>query len=360
MVAGDFLLFWVFPGFSSYFSLSFLMPISGPASYLPTMTLFLEHWEDVNGELGPSAPLLVGQPNPAGGSPMMKSRADLLALKDALVLARDAVTAETVGLALKRELVRDDMGVLLGRFNQFASVVRSRYAGKAHARSLPNAPSVGDGADVFAKAIKKAETLWLAINGTLGSSPLLLGAGSAGDPFYTVGNFTAALAVLRGKVEAAVGSEQSLRTLIEKRNDLQEVIAPLLRDYRQAVPGRFGGEHALVASLPRYSPPAGNKPAKAVVTSAMWDGAEGRAEVEFTPSTSGDVARHELRVCAGAEYDEDLEVIAGSLAVGEPPVFHTVSLLEAPGSVISVRVVAITGDDRESESNVMTIQRPPE
>jgi hypothetical protein len=140
------------------------MPITGPASYVPTTLLFLDHWEDANAELGVTNPLLVGQANPAGGSPIMKSRADLVTLKDALVAARDLVTAETVGLSLKREQTRDDMAALLARFNQFASAVRSRYAGKAFERSLPNAPSVGDAADVFAKAIKKAETLWIAIN----------------------------------------------------------------------------------------------------------------------------------------------------------------------------------------------------
>jgi hypothetical protein len=335
------------------------MPITGPASYVPTTLLFLDHWEDANAELGVTNPLLVGQANPAGGAPIMKARADLVTLKDALVAARDLVTAETVGLSLKREQTRDDMAALLARFNQFASAVRSRYAGKAFERSLPNAPSVGDAADVFAKAIKKAETLWIAINATLGSSPLQLGAGTVADAFYPVGNFTAALTALRAKVEAATASEQTLKTLIERRNDLQELIAPLLRDYRQAVPGRFSADHALVQSLPRYSPPDGHKPAKPVLTSAMWDAAETRAEIAFTPSTSTDVVRHELRICAGPEYDEDVEVIAGTLAVGQPPVFTTTSLLEVPGAIITVRVVAITGDDRENDSNVMTVQRPP-
>lgn len=159
-------------------------------------------------------------------------------------------------------------------------------------------------------------------------------------------------------MEAATASEQTLKTLIERRNDLQDLTGPLLRDYRQAVQGRFGAAHALVESLPRYSPPAGNKPEKPVLTSAMWDAGQSRAEVAFTPSASGDVVRHELRICAGPEYDEDVEVVAGSLAAGEPPLFTTTSLLDSPGAVISVKVVAITGDDRESDSAVMSIQRP--
>ena len=44
---------------------------------------------------------------------------------------------------------------------------------------------------------------------------------------------------------------------------------------------------------------------------------------------------------------------------GEPPVFHTTTLLESPGAVISVRVFAVTADGRENDSQTMSIQRPP-
>jgi len=335
------------------------MPITGPASYLPTMVLFLDHWADVNAALGAPNPLKVGQPNPAGGPPVLKTFADLEELKDELTTARDEVTTATVDLSVDRNLVRDAMAPLLARFNQFAAAVRSRYEGKAYERSLPYAPSVGDAPDTFARTIKKAETLWIKINVTLGATPLQLGAGTVADPFYPVASFSADLATLRSLIETATAGEQTLKTLIETRNDLQEEIAPLLRDYRQAVVSRFGAEHALVASLPRYSPPPGNKPDKPELTSALWNAAESHAEIAFTPSTSSDVVRHELRICAGPEYDEDLEVIAGSLAAGEPPLFTTASLLGAPGAVITARVVAITGDDRENESTAMSVQRPP-
>lgn len=50
------------------------------------------------------------------------------------------------------------------------------------------------------------------------------------------------------------------------------------------------------------------------------------------------------------EYEADLEVLAGALAAGEPPVFVTTTHFDVPGAVVSARVYAITGDDRENDS----------
>ena len=344
--------------FLAYNILLILMPISGPASFLPTMELFLSHWTEVDVVVGALTPLKVGQANPNGGAPVLKVRADLVTLKTDLTAARSAVTSESVNLAVKRGMVRDHMEAVLARYNQFASAVRGRYAGRAFERALPGAPSVGDSPETFLKAVEKAEALWGMITTALGATPLTLGAGTAGDPHYAVAQFTAELAVLRTAAQDIHKSEQKLTTLIEVRNDLQQVIAPLLRDYRQAVAGRFPEGHALVESLPRYSPEPGNKPAKAVLTSAMWNEAAAVADVAFTPSTSTDVVRHELRICAGPVFDEDLETIDAVLAVGQPPEFHTGSLLGTPGAIISLKIYAVTADGRESDSQALSVQRP--
>lgn len=337
---------------------STLMPISSPSSFLPTIELFLSHWADVDVVVGALTPLKVGQANPNGGAPVLKVRGDLVTLKSDLTAARAAVTGESVNLAVKRGTVRDLMEAVLGRYNQFASAVRSRYAEKAYARALPGAPSVGDSPETFLKAVEKAEALWAVINAALGPLPLTLGAGTPGDPVYAVGQFTTDLAALRTVAQDIHKSEQKLTTLIELRNDIQQVIAPLLRDYRQAVAGRFPEGHALVESLPRYSPEPGNKPDKAKLNSAMWNEATSVADVTFTPSTSADVVRHEMRICAGPVYDEDLETIDAVLAAGQPPVFHTGSLLASPGAVISIKIYAVTADGRENDSQALSVQRP--
>lgn len=337
-----------------------VMPISGPASYLPCMDEFLEHWASVNAALPAGMPLGVGQPNPAGGPPITKLRGDLDGLKTQLTAGRGVVTGAAVALSIKRGEVRDVMAVALGRFTQFSALVRSRYAGKAYERSLPPTPSVGDAPETFLKSIEKAEALWLAINTTLGSSPLLLGQGSVDDPFYTAAMFTADAGKVRTAASDVTKAEGKLKTVLELRNDIQDVIKPILRDYRQAVVARFPAEHAMLESLPRFSPLPGNNPAKPQVTQAAWDAAENRAEVSFTPSTDSEVVRHELRLVPGAEYDDDLEVIAATLAVGQTPFFATTVLFDTPGALVSARVYAITADGRESFSAAVLVQRPPE
>ena len=94
------------------------------------------------------------------------------------------------------------------------------------------------------------------------------------------------------------------------------------------------------------------------MNSAQWNGTENRAEVNFTPSTDPDVVRHELRLVPGAEYDEELEVIAATLVTGQPSLFTTTVLFDAPGAVVAARVYAITADGRESASAVVLVQRP--
>ncbi len=250
------------------------------------------------------------------------------------------------------------MTALLSRFNQYNAAIRSRYTGKAYERSLPNVPSMGDSPGTFAAAAQKAEAHWLMVNASLSSIPLLLGAGTAGDPAYSQAQFTTDLAALRSATAIAQASEQKLRMFIEKRNDVQDDIAPLLRDYRQAVASRFPGPHAFLDSLPRFSPVPGNKPDAPEITSSGWNAATSQADITFTPSTSTDVETHELRICPGPDYDADLETLDATLAVGQPPVFHSSSLLATPGAVVSYKVYAITNDERENDSEPATVQRP--
>lgn len=336
------------------------MPITGPASYLPTIDLFLEHWLTADAALPALLGVKVGQPTSvAGAVPVLVDRAGMVTLRASLQTARNNVTNTVQTLSIKREELKDKKAALLARFNQFTAAVRSRYTGKAYERSLPGAPSVGAGMDVFTEPLQRADALWLAINATLGATPLQVDQGVPGGVvFYTEANFAADLLALRTAATAEQTEEQKLKIFLEKRNDLQDEIRPLLRDYRKAVEGRFSATHALVDSLPRFSPVGSTKPSAPTITSAAWNAATGQADVAFTPSSSTDVVRHELRVVPGTEYDPDLETVDAMLAVGEPPVFHSSSLLGNPGDVVSYRVYAINADDQEADSGTAMVQRP--
>ena len=335
------------------------MPITGPASYLPTVDLFLAHWAEVDAALPVGLELKVGQPSAvAGAVPVLVGRAGMVTLRASLLAARINVTNTVQTLSIKREDLKDKKAALLARFNQFTAAVRSRYTGKAYERSLPLAPSVGDGMDVFTTPMQRADALWVNINSTLGATPLQIDQGVIPAIFYTEANFAAELTALRTASAAEQTEEQKLKMFLEKRNDLQDEIRPLLRDYRKAVEGRFSATHALVDSLPRFSPVGSTKPSAPSITSAAWNAATNVADVTFTPSSSTDVVRHELRVVPGTEYDPDLETVDAMLAVGQPPVFHSSSLLGNPGDVVSYRVYAINGDDQEADSGTAMVQRP--
>lgn len=224
------------------------------------MELFLTHWAAVEALVGV---LPVGPLPPAEGGPVLQERADLEQLQTDLRAARAAVTEESVVLSVRRGTVRDQMAAVLGRFNQFAAGVRGRYAGRAFARALPGAPCVGDAPGTFLKAAEKAEVVWSAINATPGALPLTVGPGTPADPAYGLAAFALDLAALRTAATDIHKSEQRLKTLIEMRNDVQDIVKALLRGYRRAVAGRLGEDHALVASLPRYSPRPGKRPAGA-------------------------------------------------------------------------------------------------
>jgi hypothetical protein len=196
---------------------------------------------------------------------------------------------------------------------------------------------------------------------SLGSTPLLLGAGTAGDPFYALATFTTDLTAIRTAAAIAHASEQKLKTLIEKRNDVQDDIAPLLRDYRQAVASRFPGPHAFLESLPRYSPRPATNPTP--------------RKSPPPPGTHSPPTRHHLHPQHLPRRRKPRTPHLPRPRLRRRPrnrrchpsrrpapvfhtVFHTASLLGTPGAIVSYKVYAITNDEREYDSEPATVQRP--
>ena len=76
------------------------MPITGPASYLPTILEFLDHWEDVNTELGGAGPLILRKETL--GTAANVNRAALDALYTTLVAQHATVQGALVAVDLQR------------------------------------------------------------------------------------------------------------------------------------------------------------------------------------------------------------------------------------------------------------------
>ena len=113
------------------------------------------------------------------------------------------------------------------------------------------------------------------------------------------------------------------------RNGLQDQIRPYLVDYRESMPTKLAPGHPLQNSLPRYSPLPGSTPDGAELTGS-WNAAAALGFLDFTPSTSASVVRHELRYVAGPDYDADDENIVASVNVGQPSHFESLAGLGTP------------------------------
>ena len=97
----------------------------------------------------------------------------------------------------------------------------------------------------------------------------------------------------------------------QERNDLQEQIHPVLRDYRKALPTFFPEGHAIVESLPRLSPLPGSTP-DAITASGVWDATEMKARITWTASGNVNLQEYQVRFVPGPVYitdDESLLVL---------------------------------------------------
>jgi len=218
------------------------MPISGPASYLATTDEFLGHWEAADTTLG------------AGNELKLKDgsgRAVLVTKKDSLVAKRATVQVRLN----QQEVARGDIEIrkagLLERINQFNDKVRFLLGGTKWERALAQVPTQGDGQGNFTVPLDDAAALWLMINDDPAIADIvLMGA-------FTQAMFVADVAALNAAYTTYTTAGAKVTVAIEDRNDVQDVIYEMLKQYRQAVPTYFAKGDAILDSLPTLTPPPG-------------------------------------------------------------------------------------------------------
>lgn len=320
------------------------MPISGPASYLSTTDQFLGHWESADLTLGVGNELKLKD-----GS----GRAVLVTKKDALVAKRAAVQAKLN----QQEVARGDIDVrqaaLLVRINQFNDKVRFLFGGTKWERALANVPTLGDGQGKFTEPLDDAAALWLMINDDPAIPDIvLLGA-------YTQAMFVAEVAAINAGYTTYTTAGKKVDVAIEERNDVQDEIYEMLKQYRQAVPTYFAKGNAILDSLPDLTPPPGSTP-QAVTANSSWDAALAKAKLTNTVSNDPNLLEYEWRYCLGPTYSTDLEAIVpgGSIPAGGVLEFFTDIGLTTPGAVVTFRVYVKTTTGNEKGSNTVTVVRP--
>lgn len=327
------------------------MPITGPTSYPPVVASFINHWTDANALLG-SSPVTLNKD--AIGAATDADITTLQALSGQLDFVRDTVATVALDLSILRaegEAMKVD---LHAKLNDFNSAVRADHPNSAYARVLPAVPSINEGRGRFLRPLRDAVKLWAKVNTyrtANGSGALVLKGG------VNTGSFNSSAESLELKYDAVEESEQQLSLEIQNRNDVQELIYPILRAYRAKLPTAFAAGSAIVTTLPALSPSPGSTPA-APGLSGGYNAAMQRGDFAGVASTSSSVVKHQLRICLSADYDTELEQVEATITGAQPLTYTVTTGLGTPGSVISARLYAMTDDGHEAGSDAVVVSRP--
>ena len=316
------------------------MPISGPTSYLSTSDEFVSHWGLANTALGAGNEIVL-----IGGTTL----AMLVNKRDALVAKRTALASKLNLAELARGDVEDRKTTLLAWANKFNDRVRALYSGTKWERALADLPSIGDGEGPFGDAMDDIATLWELLNLDATLPDLILVGG------VTQAQFATERTALRSAYAAWKGAVKVANFTLEERNDIQDVLYDIFKEYRKAVPGYFEKGAATLDSLPDLTPPPGSTPAP-VQLSGGWNEQLAAVVLTVTQPTEPNVTI-QIRVCDGPTYDADTENVAATLPAGTLTVTNNFNMVN-PGDTKSFRAYTVTATGNEKGSNTITIIRP--
>lgn len=317
------------------------MAISGPASYVPTTEAFVSHWGLADAALGAGNEIVL-----AGGVNL----AGLSTKKTALVNKRTLLQTKLTELEVARGDIEIRKGALLQLFAKFTDRVRSLYPGSKYERALPTQPGLNDSLGLFTDPMDSAASLWKLIN----DDPALADIVILGT---TQAQFVTLIADLKTAFTTRTNAATVADVTREERNDLQDEIYAILKNYRQALPSHFATGNALIDSLPRLTPEPGATP-EPVIVNAVWVPATNQARLTYTRSTATDFSDYEFRMTPGPDYSTEDDVIVGSITNQDTLEFLTDAGLMTPGVTASFKVYVKTATGNESGSNTVVITRP--
>jgi hypothetical protein len=327
------------------------MPITGISSWRPTMEEFIQHWERVNLHLAPNELRLTGG----------FGLDDFLAEATALNAAIDAVfplANAALLLAAQRDTLK---GLLRERARQYRLTAQGLLADSIFAHEAPSAPIITDGFATFLAPLNKIKQDWAKINaltpqtqadyGVVGFVPPLLLAGG-----YTLAQFEAdvtELTTLWPTVEAKVRDASFAR---DRRDALMAPMKERLKQYRQMVPALIVNDPALIASLPRLSPPPGNTPDGAHAE-GHWDGALNKAKFTWPAATDAKIDHFSVRLTPGPRYSNEDEATIADLPRTATS-FETDAGLSVPGAIANFKIYTVAAAGNENGGHAIEIIRP--
>lgn len=314
------------------------MPISGPASYLPTMDEFLAHWASANAAFG--APITL-----RGNVGVT----DLQTLRDNLATAQTNLTGKINDREFARGSIETGAAALATRVEQFNARVRALYDTGPYVNALPLVPNPQASQSKVTTPMDDAANIWAKIED---DGPEIVLSGN-----YDKAQFDNDLAVLKQAYTAYTKAVSNEKLARGQRNDLQDQIQPILKQYRQIIPTYFDADSAIVESLPRLTPLPGATP-KAVNASAVWDAAESKARLVWDASDNASLKEYQVRYSPGEEYkEEDAAVVATTLPDAPRELLTNAGLTQA-GATATFKVFVVVDTGNEAGSESLTVTRP--
>jgi hypothetical protein len=316
------------------------MPITSPASYLPTLDLFIPHWTSANTALVATGPILV-----SGGV----SVADLTALHGTLQTQRAEVESARNGVEGARADIETLKASLLARLNQFNNKLPTLGARPFFLNMLPKAYTVSEGMGKVLPPLDDMADVWDRYDAE--NPPLTIMDG------YHRADFQANLLALKTAYTAYGSAKTSLTTARGKRNETQDKIKLILVQYRQRIAAEFAEGSAILASLPAYSPPDTGHTPDAVALTGTYNPATQQSDLAWSAVTDEAVVELELRATTGPEYDAEDETILATFLPGAPPTWSGSFGPQVLGAATTFKLYAKTATGREHGSNPITTTR---
>ncbi len=340
------------------------------ASVSTTIDEVVAHWAQVDVAVGGIGVVIKGNTLRSG---FEAKRTEWVTLQGTLESRKNAIVAARGDVQVRKAA----LGV---RLSQFGDRLRGLLVGSpgeaAWVGMLPLMPGEGESTAAWLKAMEDLIDVWTRCNATPLASGLPAG---MSQPItlpggYTLQNLTddvrgAAAVVGPPAVPEKIGliqleravnkSVKDLEVEFSKRNLLREELKDLVKSYRAMVPSFLPAGHALLATLPRYSPLPGHTP-DPVVLSGVYEVVAGvhQARLSWPASTEPTLQRTEVRATVGESYDPDDDVLVATVLPGQSTEVVTSLGLGVPGSVVNFKAFVVLDTGNERGSNTVEVRRP--
>lgn len=320
------------------------MPITSIGSYITTTEEFAINWDQANIEMG-DEPLTL-----AGGYTLNQFEDEREDAVRAINLVSDKATQARFAAA-----VRDTRKIELStRHKQLRGFVAAKITNAAYARELPPVPRPSADESKFITPLLEAADVWRRVNEDASSlgldGPVTLAEG------YTLEQFEADIAALRGAYDAATKADTATGFARTRRDNLLNALYDRMKQYRQLVPSVLPKNSPARENLPRLSPAPGTTPPP-VVVQGHWDAALGKAILVWEKSNARDLAKLQVRGCTGPYKNAEEEIIASNLST-DATRYETDWGLTVPGSNASFKVYVMTTTGNENGGKAVRIVRP--